>query len=166
MLTAPIGPTLLRLAAPNIVSMVMSSLTMMTEAFYVGQLGTAPLAGLALGFPMMMLMGMLSAGAFGGTITGAVSRRLGAGDRAGAEEVAVHAVLLMVVLASICAAVFLAGGRFIYGALGGYGVVLEQALAYIEDDERVEVTPKSIRLRKTHLDPNDRKRAERAKETV
>jgi Na+-driven multidrug efflux pump len=66
MLTAPIGPTLLRLAAPNIVSMVMSSLTMMTEAFYVGQLGTAPLAGLALGFPMMMLMGMLSAGAFGG----------------------------------------------------------------------------------------------------
>ena len=50
--------------------MVMSSLTMMTEAFYVGQLGTAPLAGLALGFPMMMLMGMLSAGAFGGTITG------------------------------------------------------------------------------------------------
>ena len=43
---------------------------------------------------------------------------------------------------------------------------LEQALAYIEDDERVEVTPKSIRLRKTHLDPNDRKRAERAKEAV
>jgi GTP-binding protein len=43
---------------------------------------------------------------------------------------------------------------------------LEQALAYIEDDERVEVTPKSIRLRKTHLDPNDRKRAERSKEAV
>ena len=43
---------------------------------------------------------------------------------------------------------------------------LEQALAYIEDDERVEVTPKSIRLRKTYLDPNDRKRAERAKEVV
>ncbi len=130
LLTAPIGPTLLRLAAPNIVSMVMSSLTMMTEAFYVGQLGTAPLAGLALGFPMMMLMGMLSAGAFGGTITGAVSRRLGAGDRAGAEEVAVHAVLLMVVLASLCAAVFLLFGRSIYGALGGSGIVLEQALAY------------------------------------
>lgn len=129
-LTAPIGPTILRLAAPNIISMVMSSLTMMTEAFYIGQLGTAPLAGLALAFPMMMLMGMLSAGAFGGTITGAVSRRLGAGDRAGAEEVAVHAVLLMVVLASICSAVFLAGGRVIYGTLGGSGAVLEQALAY------------------------------------
>jgi GTP-binding protein len=39
---------------------------------------------------------------------------------------------------------------------------LERALAYIEDDELVEVTPKSIRLRKTFLDPNDRKRATRA----
>ena len=43
-------------------------------------------------------------------------------------------------------------------------MTLEKALAYIEDDELVEVTPKSIRLRKTFLDPNDRKRAERAKE--
>jgi len=40
---------------------------------------------------------------------------------------------------------------------------LEQAIAYIEDDELVEVTPKSIRLRKAILDPNERKKAERAK---
>ena len=45
-------------------------------------------------------------------------------------------------------------------------LTLEQALAYIEDDERVEVTPKSIRLRKALLDPNDRKRAERSKEAA
>lgn len=38
---------------------------------------------------------------------------------------------------------------------------LEQAIAYIEDDELVEVTPSSVRLRKRHLDPNQRKRAER-----
>ncbi len=43
-------------------------------------------------------------------------------------------------------------------------MTLEKALAYIEDDELVEVTPKSIRLRKKLLDENDRKRAERAKE--
>ncbi|HEY1722658.1 MAG TPA: translational GTPase TypA [Magnetospirillaceae bacterium] len=41
---------------------------------------------------------------------------------------------------------------------------LEQAIAYIEDDELVEVTPKSVRLRKAILDPNERKRAARAKE--
>ncbi|MDI9848289.1 translational GTPase TypA [Rhodoblastus sp. 17X3] len=45
-------------------------------------------------------------------------------------------------------------------------MTLEKALAYIEDDELVEVTPKSIRLRKAILDPNDRKRAERSKEQV
>ena len=45
-------------------------------------------------------------------------------------------------------------------------MTLEKALAYIEDDELVEITPKSIRLRKKHLDPNERKRAEKSKEAV
>jgi len=39
---------------------------------------------------------------------------------------------------------------------------LEQAIAYIQDDELVEVTPKSIRLRKSILNPNDRRKSERA----
>ena len=38
---------------------------------------------------------------------------------------------------------------------------LEQAIAYIEDDELVEVTPSAIRLRKRYLDPHERKRHER-----
>ena len=41
---------------------------------------------------------------------------------------------------------------------------LEQSIAYIEDDELVEVTPKSVRLRKRYLDPNERKRMSRQKE--
>jgi GTP-binding protein len=45
-------------------------------------------------------------------------------------------------------------------------MTLEKALAYIEDDELVEVTPKSIRLRKKFLDANDRKRAEKSKQEV
>ncbi len=43
-------------------------------------------------------------------------------------------------------------------------MTLEKALAYIMDDELVEVTPKSIRLRKKLLDPNDRKKEERRRE--
>lgn len=42
-------------------------------------------------------------------------------------------------------------------------MTLEQAISYIQDDERVEVTPKSIRLRKAFLCPNERKKAERSK---
>ena len=43
---------------------------------------------------------------------------------------------------------------------------LEQAIAYISDDELVEVTPKNIRLRKRFLDPNDRKRHSRQKDAA
>ena len=43
---------------------------------------------------------------------------------------------------------------------GAEGVVhIEQALEYIEEDELVEVTPKNIRIRCKHLDPNKRKMA-------
>ena len=42
-------------------------------------------------------------------------------------------------------------------------MTLEKALAYIEDTELVEVTPESVRLRKVHLDPHERKRAEKTK---
>jgi GTP-binding protein len=44
-------------------------------------------------------------------------------------------------------------------------MTLEKALAYINDDELVEVTPKSIRLRKKQLDPHERRKEERRKET-
>jgi GTP-binding protein len=43
---------------------------------------------------------------------------------------------------------------------------LEKALAYVGDDELVEITPKSIRLRKIYLDANERKRMSRAKEAA
>ncbi len=45
-------------------------------------------------------------------------------------------------------------------------MTLEQAIAYINDDEQVEVTPQSIRLRKVHLDPHERKRAKRSAEAA
>ncbi len=45
-------------------------------------------------------------------------------------------------------------------------MTLEKALSYIDDDELVEVTPKSIRLRKKLLDPTERKRAEKTREAL
>jgi GTP-binding protein len=43
---------------------------------------------------------------------------------------------------------------------------LEQAIAYIEDDELVEVTPTAVRIRKRYLDPHERKKNQRASETA
>jgi GTP-binding protein len=45
-------------------------------------------------------------------------------------------------------------------------MTLEKALTYIDDEELVEVTPRSIRLRKRILDPNERKKDERAREAA
>lgn len=45
-------------------------------------------------------------------------------------------------------------------------MTLERALAWIQDDELVEVTPKTIRLRKLYLDPNERKRFEKSSKTA
>jgi GTP-binding protein len=44
-------------------------------------------------------------------------------------------------------------------------MTLEQSIAYIDDDEMVEVTPMSIRLRKAELDPNERKKMRRKKDS-
>jgi GTP-binding protein len=43
---------------------------------------------------------------------------------------------------------------------------LEQAIAYIENDELVEVTPKAVRIRKLYLDPHERKREARRAEAA
>lgn len=129
-LTAPIGSTLARLAAPNVLAMFVTLATSMAEAFYVGQLGTTALAGLALAFPMMMLSMMISGGSIGGAISGAVAQRLGAGDKYGAELISVHAIILSLLLAALFSAGFLMFGPAIYAGLGGRGDALTAALAY------------------------------------
>jgi len=77
LLTAPILPTLLRLALPNAVAMVGSALVTIAETSYIGRLGTEPLAAIALVFPFAMLAQMMSAGAMGGGVSSAISRRSG-----------------------------------------------------------------------------------------
>ena len=130
LLTVPIGRTLIRLAAPNVVAMSVTLLAAVAEAWYVGRLGTVSLAGLALAFPMMMMMLMLSAGSIGGAITGSIAQRLGAGDRTGAEVLALNAIILAALLSVLSSLIFLGLGTLIYGGLGGSGDVLREALAY------------------------------------
>lgn len=62
LLTGPILPTLLRLALPTMVVLVAQTAVNIAEAYYVGFLGTDALAGVALVFPVVMLMQMMSGG--------------------------------------------------------------------------------------------------------
>jgi len=130
LLIAPILPTLLRLTLPNLAAMLVTALVAIAETIYVGILGTTQLAAIALVFPMLMLMQMLSAGAMGGGVSSAISRAVGAGDHARAEALALHAVVIGTVAGLIFSLVFATFAPAIFSALGGRGVVLDQAVAY------------------------------------
>src|SRR5438309_10999093 len=130
LLTAPILPTLLRLAIPNMIAMVGSTLVAVAETSYIGRLGTIPLAAIALVFPFAMLTQMMSAGAMGGGVSSAISRALGAGDRTRAATLALHAAMVGACAGVFFTAMMLMFGRAFYTLLGGSGGVLEQAMQY------------------------------------
>jgi putative MATE family efflux protein len=130
LLQAPVVPLMLRMAWPNVIVMVTQAAAGLMETWFIGRLGTDALAGMALVFPGVMLMQMLSAGALGGAISSAVARALGAGRRADANALVLHALVINAVLALAITFVMLAFGREIYTALGGRDASLEAALAY------------------------------------
>ena len=78
LIEGPIAPTLFKLALPNIVSSIVGTCAIVLDTYYVGRLGVAPLAALALVFPIQTLMNMISSGAMGGGVSSAVARALGA----------------------------------------------------------------------------------------
>jgi putative MATE family efflux protein len=123
-------PTLLRLAAPNVLAMVMTVLVGMAETWYVGRLGTAPLAAMALVFPFAMLTQMMSAGAMGGGVSAAISRALGASDLPRAHALVQHALVIGLAAGVLYSAIFLMWGPAFYALLGGQGVVLHEAVRY------------------------------------
>jgi putative MATE family efflux protein len=130
LLSARILPTLVRLAVPNMLAMVAMALVAIAETVYVGQLGTAALAGLALVYPLVMLLTMMSAGAMGGGVASAISRAIGSGDEARAAALALHAFVIGATAGLLCTALLLSYGRSIFLLLGGRGAALEQALSY------------------------------------
>jgi putative MATE family efflux protein len=130
LLTAPILPTLLKLAIPNTIAMFGTTLVAVAETSYIGRLGTEPLAGIALVFPFVMLTQMMSAGAMGGGVSSAISRALGAGDHDRAATLALHAAMIGACAGLFFTVMMLGCGRAFYALLGGRGGVLEQAMLY------------------------------------
>ena len=130
LLTAPILPTLLRLATPNVLAMAMSVLVGVAEIFYVGRLGTAPLAAMALVFPFAMLTQMMSAGAMGGGVSAAISRALGAGDLVRAHTLVQHALVIGLGAGLLYSLIMVWGGPHFYALLGGQDEVLQEAVQY------------------------------------
>jgi putative MATE family efflux protein len=130
MLNGEILPLLLRMASPNILAFVIQASVSMVEVWYIGQLGMVSLAAIALMFPGLMLMQMLSGGAMGGAVTSAIARAIGGHQMERAERLIWHALLFA-----------LSGGAFflifyhwlgvrLLVKLGARGHVLEEAITY------------------------------------
>jgi putative MATE family efflux protein len=130
LLTAPIVPTLLRLGAPNVLVMLAQAAVGLIETYFVGQLGGDALAGMALVFPVVMLMQMTSAGAMGGGIASAIARALGAQRRDDANALVQQSMWIALGFGTLFMLAMLGGGRWLYGRMGGTGGALEAALVY------------------------------------
>lgn len=130
LLEGPIAPTLLRLAAPNVVVLVVQVGLNTLEAYFVGWLGADAIAGVSVAFPVVMLMQTMSAGGMGGGVASAIARALGAGRRADADALVLHALLIALGMGGLFTLGVLSGGPTLYAAMGAAGGTLAVALAY------------------------------------
>src|SRR5204862_932311 len=130
LLEAAIPQTLLRLAAPNVIIIAAQAAMNVLEAVFVGWLGRDALAGVALVFPLIMLMQTMSAGGMGGGVASAVARALGAGRRRDADALVLHAVVIASVMGVVFTIGMLTGGPALYAAMGGVGGAATAAVTY------------------------------------
>jgi putative MATE family efflux protein len=130
LLSTPVLPILLRLSAPGVLLVAFQTMVSIGDTYFVGRLGTVPLAGLALVFPMLMLLQMTSSGAMGGGVSSAIARALGAGDRTTARRLVVHALVIAAAMGLLFSLLLLVLGPPLYRTLGGDAATLAHALAY------------------------------------
>jgi putative MATE family efflux protein len=121
---------LLRLTAPNIAVMAVQAGVSTGEVYFISWLGSEALAGVALVYPLIMLMQTMSAGGMGGGVASAVARALGAGRRSDAQALVLHALLIACGMGVLFTTGALWGGPPLYRAMGGTGEALAAALAY------------------------------------
>jgi Na+-driven multidrug efflux pump len=130
LLTGPILPTLLKLALPTVAVLVAQTAVNIAEGWYVGFLGTDALAGVALVFPVFMMMTMMSNGGLGSGVASSVARAVGAGRKDDADALVFHAVILAIIVGAIFTAGPILGGPALYRALGGKAGALDAAVQY------------------------------------
>ncbi len=130
LLIAPVAPTLAKLAAPNLLGMMATTAVSIAETAYIGRLGAEALAAAALVLPLIMLMGMMSAGAMGGGVSSAISRALGAGDVDRASALARHATVIGLGMGLGFTFLLTVFGGAVFHLLGGRGETLRLAALY------------------------------------
>ncbi|ANE76286.1 MATE family efflux transporter [Dickeya solani] len=129
-LVGPILPVMLRLALPTIAVLVVQALVGIVETYFVSSLGADVLAGVAVVFPVLMLMQMMANGGIGGGLSSAISRASGAGRWQDAQALVWHGVIIAAVVGAAFAAIIIIGGNALYHLMGVNGPALSAAMSY------------------------------------
>ena len=130
LLEAPIVPTLLRLAAPNVLNLLAFAGMITFDGFFLGLISTNALAGASLAFPWVMLILQATNSGMGVGVSSAVSRALGAERHDRADDLVFHAFLLALAIGAIFSTVMLLGAPYLFRWMGGRDEMLADALAY------------------------------------
>ena len=129
-LEAPVLPLLLSLAAPNIGEAAARITFLAADALFVSWLGSDALAGVAVVFPLFLILQTATASGIGSGVSSSIGRALGAGDHPRATSLAGVAVALAVAGALLTSALLVIGGPGLYAAVGLSGRPLEMAVLY------------------------------------
>ncbi|HTB37240.1 MAG TPA: MATE family efflux transporter, partial [Reyranella sp.] len=124
-LEAPVLPLLLSLAAPNIGEAAARITFLTADALFVSWLGSDALAGVAVVFPLFLILQTATASGIGSGVSSAIGRTLGAGEHARATSLAGVAVAIALIGAGLTSALLLIAGPRLYAAMGLVGRPLE-----------------------------------------
>jgi putative MATE family efflux protein len=130
LLEGPILTTLLKLSAPNVLNLLALAGMITFDGLFLGRLGADALAGVSLAFPFVMLMQHTAASGMGGAVSSAIARALGAGNRAKADALVFHTLILSLLLATLFSGVLLLAAPAVFAWMGGQGEALAAALNY------------------------------------
>ena len=117
LLGGPVLAVMLKLALPTVIVLVVQSFVGVAETYFVSFLGTDALAGVALVFPILMLMQMMSNGGIGGGVASAVARAIGAGRKDDADALVLNALVLAIGFGLVFTVAEFWGGRALYRSL-------------------------------------------------
>ena len=129
-LEAPVLPMLLSLAAPNIGEAAARITFLTADALFVSWLGSDALAGVAVVFPLFLILQTATASGFGSGVSSAIGRALGAGDHGRAASLAGVAVAIALIGAALTSVLMLIAGPALYAAMGLAGRPLDMAVLY------------------------------------
>lgn len=120
----------LRFAAPTTGVMLVAALSNVLYTYYVSRLGSEAIAAVSLVFPVSLIAITAIGGGLGAGTGSAVARALGGEDPERAALIAMHAVILAVLAGVLFGLSVWLGARTLFHAMGGRGVVLEQAVVF------------------------------------